>query len=458
MSAHRILVIDDEANILQVLKRALEKKGFEILAFSNGEEALQALDRFRPALVLSDIVLPGLDGIGILKRVKAFDPEINVLLITAHASLETAISAMREGASDYLIKPFKIAELSSAVQKALSSKRLLFRDAKEDCTKRYELKSLIGVSDKIAQVRSLISRVAPTDSTVMITGESGTGKELVARLIHCHSARSGKPFVSINCAALPETLLESELFGYEKGSFTGAVASKAGLLELAEQGTFFFDEIGEIPPSTQAKLLRVIQEKELRHVGGLRDIQVDIRIVAATSRNLAHEVEAKRFREDLFYRLNVVPVHMPALRERREDVPLFLDFFISRFSERCGRKIRFGEDAAAFLKEAYEWPGNVRELENLAERVAMLAEGNEISRKELSRWIDSAQATDSGVPSPGGEPCVPQDLRSRTEAFEKRLIEDAIRETGGKKFRAARILKISRQNLQYKMKKYGLDG
>ncbi|HNV86065.1 MAG TPA: sigma-54 dependent transcriptional regulator [Candidatus Omnitrophota bacterium] len=456
MNGHRVLVIDDEANILQVLKRALAKKECEVLAFSNGEEALDALERFRPELVVSDIVLPGMDGIEVLKRVKAFDPEVNVLLITAHASLETAIFAIREGASDYLIKPFKIAELSQAVQKALSSKRLFFRDDKGNCKNRYELKTLIGSSEAIASVRDMISRVARTDSTVMITGESGTGKELVARLIHCHSGRKGKPFVSINCAALPETLLESELFGYEKGSFTGATSGKAGLLELANEGTFFFDEIGEIAPSTQAKLLRVLQERELRHVGGLQDIRVDIRIVAATSRNLAKEVEARRFREDLFYRLNVVPVHMPALRERRGDIPMFLDFFLSRFSGKYGREIRFASDAASFLEKDYDWPGNVRELENLTERVSMLAEEGEVSRAGLLRWMDSEKPESAASDGDAGI-LDSRDLKSRTEAFERQLIAEAIRESGGRKFRAAKMLKISRQNLQYKMKKYGLD-
>lgn len=463
-SPRRVLVIDDEPNLLQMLARALKKRGYEVLAFTRPREAMASLAAFRPEIVLSDIVMKEMDGIEVLKQVKESDPETNVILITAHASLESAIGAIRGGASDYLVKPFKIEELSLAVQRALSSKRLFFASSvkEQEYERRYEFKNLLGESAKMREIRNLVGRISETESTVLITGESGTGKELVARSIHYNSRRKEKPFVSINCAALPEPLLESELFGHEKGSFTGAVTTKAGLIELASEGTFFFDEIGEAASSVQAKLLRVLQERELRHVGGLKDIRVNVRVIAASSRDLAREAAEKKFREDLYYRLNVVPIHMPALRERREDVPMlmchFLEFYRTKLG--AGKKVRISGEAMEFLQSEYPWPGNIRELENLSERILMLSDKEEVILPDLRQWLDVTRGGKAALQMGAGirtEEGVEPDLKSQTEAFEKKLIADAIRQTAGNKFKAAKLLKISRQSLQYKLKKYDIE-
>jgi two-component system response regulator AtoC len=448
----KILVVDDEANILHFLSRALEKKGYDVHPAANGADAMERVRKIRPDLVIADIQLPDTNGVDLLRGIKSEDPEINVVLITAHASLDTAISAIRGGASDYLVKPFKVEELCSVVQRAMSSKRLVLNGERKNAA------AFIGSSPAMQEIYRVIEKVAGTDATVLITGESGTGKELVARSIHYGSPRHVKPFVSINCAALPENLLESELFGYEKGSFTGALATKMGLMELAEGGTFFFDEAGEIPLPLQAKLLRVIQEREIRHVGGLHNIPIDIRIVAATAKDLKREIAAGTFRDDLFYRLNVVPIRLPGLRERREDIPEMLGHYFEFYRQKHGLAGTFViEDAArSFLKEEYDWPGNVRELENFTERSLMLSDGNKIGLDLVRKLIsppDNRPAS-AGVPGNGEA----TDLKTKTEAFEKQLIREVLTETGGNKFQAAKRLKISRQSLQYKIKKHQLEG
>lgn len=454
----RIMIVDDEEHVLTFMSRALEKKAYETHPARTAEEALQQFAKVDPTLVISDIVLPDRNGTELLDEIKKRDPECNVILITAHASLDTAISAIRGGAFDYLVKPFKLEELCSVVKRALSSKRLLHpaSDSQTSQAKRSDLRSLVGSSAKLQEVQKLIEKVSPTEVTVLITGESGTGKELVARAIHLGSMRREKPFVSINCAALPEALLESELFGYEKGSFTGALTSKPGLLELADGGTFFFDEIGEIPPPVQAKLLRVIQEREVRHVGGLRDLKVDIRIVAATSKELQVEVDQARFREDLYYRLNVVPIHMPPLRERRDDIPLLLEHFLTFLSQKHGitKSLAIEPEALNYLTHEYTWPGNVRELENFLERCLMMSENGRIT---LAQVLSLKEREPSRLTSGVQVPTATRNLRVETEEFEKCLIQSVLQETQGNKFRAARRLQISRQSLQYKIKKYQLE-
>ncbi len=454
---NEIVVVDDEENVLRFLTRALEKKGYFIHPAATGAEALKKLTQIEPALVITDIVLPDIDGIELLKKMKTIDPEINVILITAHASLETAISAVRNGASDYLIKPFRVDELCSVVQRALSTKRIVFDDSlrKHRLEQKYDFENFVGHSNKMCEIYQLIKKVSETEATVLITGESGTGKELVARAIHCSSKRAAKAFVSINCAALPETLLESELFGHEKGSFTGAVASKMGLLELADQGTFFFDEIGEIQPHIQVKLLRVLQEKEIRHVGGLRDIKVDARILAASARDLRVEVQKGSFREDLFYRLNVVEIHMPPLRERKEDIPILANHFLKVYSNKHGlnQGLSFEEAALDYLTNEYLWPGNVRELENLMERAVMLSDNGHLALEQIRKL----QANGTDIPLKVSTVSQDQrDLRTETEGFEKRLIQSVLEETRGNKYQAAKRLQISRQSLQYKLKKHRL--
>ncbi len=454
----QILVIDDEENILRFLTRALEKRGYIVRTALTAGEGFKKICEIKPDLVVTDIVMPDMNGIDLLKRVKGLDPDINVIMITAHASLDTAISAIHGGASDYLLKPFKVEEFCVVVKRALSCKRIVSDDpAKEkELETRYNYKNLIGQSPQIQEVYKLIERVAGTETTVLITGESGTGKELVARSIHYGSKRKDKPFVSINCAALPELLLESELFGYEKGSFTGAIATKMGLLELAQDGTFFFDEVGEIPPHIQAKLLRVLQEKEIRHVGGLQDIKVNIRIVAATSKDLKVEVQNACFREDLFYRLNVVQIHLPPLRERRDDIPRFLDHFLKFYCEKLSspRKIEIERKALSYLQDEYGWPGNIRELENLIERMIMLSDNGTVTHDQIIAMHDKEPRISNGGSGNGnGE----RDLKTETDEFEKKLISEVLRETHGNKFQAAKRLKVSRQSLQYKIKKYELE-
>lgn len=453
-----IMVVDDEENILRFLTRALEKKGYLVHPVCTGEEALKKISRIQPELVITDIVLPDISGIDLLKRIKGRDPEINVILITAYASLDTAISAVRNGASDYLVKPFKVDELCSTVNRALSTKRIILQDAakEKEFEKKYDYRSLIGVSSQIQEIHQRIEKVAPTDATVLISGESGTGKELVARAIHYHSKRREKPFVSINCAALQDNLLESELFGHDKGSFTGAHVDKMGLLELADQGTFFFDEVGDIPLHLQVKLLRFLQEREVRHVGGLHDIKVDVRIIAATSKNLKAEVENGSFREDLFYRLNVVPISIQPLRERREDIPLLLKHYLEFYSRKyeLDHQAEIEGDAFRYLSDEYNWPGNVRELENFVERSLMLSENGRISLEQAHN-IQGAEAGPIGkVHADNQEPL---HLRSEMEEFEKKLIRNVLQETHGNKFQAAKRLHISRQSLQYKIKKYLLE-
>ncbi|MBI4550599.1 MAG: sigma-54-dependent Fis family transcriptional regulator [Candidatus Omnitrophica bacterium] len=448
----KILIVDDEANILHFLSRALEKKGYTVYPAANGADAAERLEKVRPDLVIADILLPDVNGVELLRRIKSKDPEVNVILITAHASLDTAISAIRGGASDYLVKPFKVEELCSVVQRALSSKRLV-----PGAEKRTGDRPFLGSSSAMQEIRRVIQKVAATDATVLITGESGTGKELAARSIHYGSPRQRKPFVSIICAALPESLLESELFGYEKGSFTGALATKMGLMELADGGTFFLDEVGEIPLALQAKLLRVLQEREIRHVGGLHNIPIDIRVIAATAKDLKREIAGGNFRDDLFYRLNVVPIRLPGLRERRDDIPEMLSHYLELHRQKHGLAgdVQIDEEARSFLRNEYSWPGNVRELENFTERSIMLADGNRIGIELVRKLIAPAEQRSTGAAAPedGGA----TDLKTKTEAFEKQLIQGVLTETGGNKFQAAKRLQISRQSLQYKIKKYQLE-
>ena len=457
VSPARLLVIDDEANILRFLTRALEKRGYEVHPVMEVAEALEKLSVIQPDLVITDLVMPDMSGIELLKRIKSHNPEINVVVITAHASLDTAISAIRGGASDYLVKPFQIEELCSVVKRALSSKRIVYGEGgSEAFEKKYDFRNLIGTSRQMQEMHGLIQRVSANDATVLITGESGTGKELVARSIHYNSQRRVKSFVSINCAALPENLMESELFGHEKGSFTGATSTKPGLLELAHEGSFLFDEVAEIPLHVQAKLLRVLQEKELRHVGGLRDIKVDVRMIAATSKDLRSLVQKGLFREDLFYRLNVVPIHLPPLRERREDIPLLVAYFLEYYSQKHGLKaaMRIEDAAVKHMTEVSDWPGNVRELENAVERAILFSDDGVIREEQILKAASEQSRETSGTAMPSNGS---RNLKTETEGFEKRLIESVLKETSGNKFQAARRLQISRQSLQYKIKKYQLE-
>ncbi len=453
---HKIFVIDDEPNIRVMITEALEGEGYEVASYANPLDALAAIPKNTPDAIITDLRMSHLVGLEVIHKVKAVNPEINVVVITGHASLDSAIGAIRAGASDYLVKPFKIEELLRTVKKTLSQKRLIpEKNAKQkQFPERYHIKNLIGTTPEMKEIFRLIEKVAKTDSTVLIIGESGTGKEVVARAVHYQSKRSKGPFVSINCAALPENLLESELFGYEKGAFTGAAASKMGLFELAEGGTFFLDEIGEMSVNLQVKLLRVLQERILKHVGGIKDISVDFRLVAATSKNIPEEIKAGRFREDLFYRINVIPIVMPPLRTRVKDIPVFVRYFLEFYAQKHDRKEHFTMTPEAMaLFENHEWPGNIRELENVIERMVALAETDIIDRKMVEAALQKGSFS-SEVARPITNKN--DNLKETVDSYERNLIEQALQEFSGNKNKAAKKLNLTRQSLQYKIEKYGI--
>jgi two-component system response regulator AtoC len=484
----RILIADDEINIRRVLEAILRRDGYEVVTAANGEEALAGMSRGIHT-VITDLKMPGLDGMGLLRRLSVDFPDVPVVMITAHGSVENAVEAVKLGAFDYVEKPFDQEQIRQIVAKALRTHMLARRDARpEDSTARGRFR-LVGESAAIQQVYQVVDKVADTPSTVLITGESGTGKELVARALHDNSSRSANPFIKINCAAIPKTLMESELFGYEKGAFTGAVGSKPGRFELAHGGSLFLDEIGEIPIEMQVKLLRVLQESEFERVGGIKTIKVDVRLITATNRDLAAEIASGGFRDDLYYRLNVVPVHLPPLRERHEDIPLLVDHFIARFNERLKKQVTGIEPAAIERLISHHWPGNIRELENVIERTILFCEGSQIRISDLPGELGVTPPQGMAVPAPpsreerapaaaassGALPAqvpaappssVPQvgeevgslkeAVRAETERVERELIQRALDETGGNVTQAARKLKISRKSLQTKMKELGL--
>lgn len=452
-----IALIDDEEGILNFMSKALKKEGYDIHCFTDSRIAMAKLPAVNPSVVITDIVMPSLDGLKVLEEVKQFNVEINVILITGHATLESAMSAVRGGAFDYLTKPFELEDLTMAVKRALSGKRLstAFPSVEKKVQSMYQVSNLIGNSPKMREIYKLIQKVAQSESTVLLVGESGTGKEMVARAIHFNSSRKSNSFVSVNCAALPDTLLESELFGHEKGSFTGAIATKQGLLELANGGSFLLDEVGDMPLSVQAKMLRALQEREIKRVGGIQNIPVDVRIIAATSKDLPAEIEKKSFREDLYYRINVIPIFLPALRERTEDIPLLVDHFIHLLKDRfyMAKEMEFSQDGMAYLLE-YHWPGNIRELENILERLYTLSEKKVLDRQDIIQLLGTELRSLKQM-TRGGTLLI--ELKNETERYEKKMIEQALEAAGGNKFQAAKKLHCSRQTLQYKIKKYNLD-
>jgi two-component system, NtrC family, response regulator AtoC len=460
MRNETIFVIDDEAHIRETIEEVLAKEGYRVRSFEDSATAVRVATKENPILVITDLVMPGMDGFEVIKALKNNNPEISIVVITGHASLHSAIEAIRAGASDYVVKPFKIQELLGSIKKALSHTRLMSPSPGQEKSlhERYKVKSLIGGTPEMQEIFKLITRVAKADSTVLVMGESGTGKEMVARAIHYHSSRKKKSFVSINCAALPETLLESELFGYEKGAFTGAQASKIGLFELAEGGSFFLDEVGEMSLNLQVKLLRVIQERNLRRLGGVKDVSVDFRLIAATSRNIPEEIKKGCFREDLYYRLNVIPIILPPLRERADDIPVFVCYFLNHFAKKegKGRQFQLLKEALSVF-QAYKWPGNIRELENVMERLVAVTDREEINAELAEKMLGQNTSFSSVFKQPIiGNTSNSNDLRQSVEMFEKELIEKAIQEAGGNKNRAARKLNLTRQALQYKLNKYRL--
>ena len=453
----RILVVDDEENMVHFLTKLLRAEGFVVEGTGTGEAAL---DRLRDApfeLVLTDLKLPDTDGIEILKAARELHPETVVVLITAHGTIESAIEAMRAGAYDYVTKPFRASEILQVVNKALERVRLRREvvQLRQAVEQRFGLAGLVGKSAKMQEVYTQIEKFAAARGVVLIQGESGTGKELVAKALHFNSPRKAGPFVVIDCGAIPEALQESELFGHEKGAFTGAIATKKGLFEEAHGGTLFLDEVAELAPGLQAKLLRALQDGEIRRVGGTKTLRVDARVIAATNRDLAAEVRDGAFRGDLFFRLNVFPLFLPPLRERREDIPLFVDHFLDRIAQDGGGPLKRLSPEALRAMLAYPWPGNVRELEHALERAALLSEGETITARDLPPEI-LAPGDELTLSLPGSTEGFKETMARVIRDVEVRLIRRALAQSGSNRTEAARILGISRRALLYKLKEYNL--
>ncbi|HQR29984.1 MAG TPA: sigma-54 dependent transcriptional regulator [Anaeromyxobacteraceae bacterium] len=461
-----VLIVDDETNIRRVLSAMLTRDGYEVTAAADGEQALAAMHRAPIDVVVTDLVMPRMGGLELLKAIGATYPDVPVILITAHGTVDTAVEAMKAGAFDYITKPFDQDDLRTVIGKAVRA-RVLEGQHVHPPTAEGERPPLVGQSPSMRAVYDLIARVADSPSTVLITGESGTGKELVAQALHRGSSRRSQPLIKVNCAAIPKDLVESELFGYEKGAFTGAVGSKPGRFELADGGTLFLDEIGEIPVEMQVKLLRALQESEFERVGGIRTIRVDVRLIAATNRDLEALIAEGRFREDLYYRLNVVPVALPPLRDRREDIPLLVQHFIEKYDRRLGKKVERVDEAAMEVLTHYAWPGNIRELENVMERSVLFADGPLVTVAQLPETLRdrtpgpatpvAALGALGAIASPSGA-SMKDIVRQAQSELERTLISRALEETGGNVTRAAKKLQISRKSLQVKMKELGLRG
>ena len=450
----RVLVVDDERSMQEFLEIFLRSEGYEAVAVGNLAAARAQLEHDDFDLVITDLQMPGGSGLELLREVGAAGAETLVIVMTAFASAETAIAAMKQGAYDYITKPFKVDAIRIIVEKAIEKKSLSSenRRLRKELRSRIRERHLIGTSPAMQRVVDLIAQVATTKANVLISGESGTGKEIVARSIHDGGERRESPFVAVNCGAIPENLLESELFGHVKGAFTGAVSSKPGLFETAGSGTVFLDEIGELTLPLQVKLLRVIQERTFRRVGGTNDIRFDARVVAATNRRLEDEVAAGRFREDLYYRLNVIEVGLPPLRERREDIPLLLAHFVAKYGGELGREVQRVSDAALDKLVAYDYPGNVRELENVIERAVALSRGGEIDVSVLPPTVVRARAA-----SPPRLPAEGMSLETVLADFERGLLLEALEQCGRVKKRAAARLGISFRSFRYRLEKLGLE-
>ncbi len=451
----RILVVDDERSMQEFLEILLRRDGHDVVVCGSASEATVALESDDFDLVISDIRMPGMSGIELLDHVKSTSPETLVVLITAHGTTESAVEAMKAGAHDYLTKPCSVDEIRLVVQKAVEKRELSHENQvlRRQIQDRAIPATVMGRSPQMAEVFDLVRQVAPARTNVLVSGESGTGKELVARALHSLSDRRGRAFVAVNCGAIPENLLESELFGHVKGAFTGAVTDKMGLFEVADGGTLFLDEIGEMPFALQVKVLRAIQSRTFKRVGGTKDVHVDVRIVAATNRKLDEEVRAGRFREDLYYRLNVIEIVLPPLRERPEDVPQLVQHFLRKFSAELGKETPEVDAAVLSRLEAYDYPGNVRELENILERAVTLSRNGRVELECLPSVVrEGARKVVSGR-----LPEVPVDLDGLLADYERSLIGIALERTAGVKKHAARILGISFRSLRYRLEKLGLD-
>ncbi len=444
----KILIVDDEVSMREFLEIMLSKEGYKVSSAGNGKEALNMLNDTIYDLIVSDVQMPGMNGIELLRNVKEVCPDTTVIMITAYASTESGVEAMKAGAYDYITKPFKVDEIKLIIKNALEKKRLEVENLllKREFRERYSFGNILGNSPEMLRVYDLIEKIGPTKTNVLVEGESGTGKELVAKAIHYQSPRREKPFVAITCGAIPDGLMESELFGHMKGSFTGAIANKAGLFEMADGGTVFLDEIGELPLAIQVKLLRVIQERSFRRVGGTEDITVDVRIISATNKTLEEEVKKGNFREDLYYRLNVLQIRMPPLRERLSDVPILARHFLDKYAKEHGKDVKGITTVAMRILEGYSYPGNIRELENVIERGVALEQGAQLSAESLPGFKQLTYIPPGGL-----------DLEQAVDKYEKALLVSALDKAGGVKKRAAKLLNISFRSIRYRLEKYGLN-
>ncbi len=449
MSKHRILVVEDEDKLRRVVELQLQSAGFEVDQAASAEDALKLSDH--ADLVLTDLRLPGMDGLELLAVLRRQNSRTPVVVMTAFGTVEGAVEAMKAGAFDFLMKPFSLDHLMAVIQKALEVRALRDENIslREELGRRYTIDNIIGRSNAMQEVFATVMRVAPTRATVLIAGESGVGKDLIARAIHYHSPRRDRPFVKINCSALPENLMESELFGFEKGAFTGAVAAKPGKFEQADTGTAFLDEIGDVPASVQVKLLRVLQEREFERLGSNKTRHIDVRIVAATNQDLRAALEQGTFREDLYYRLNVVPMNIPPLRERKEDIPFLAEHFVMKLTRDAGSRVESITEAAVRKLMEYHWPGNVRELENVIERSLVLCTGTRLDAGDIK--LDTTPRT---VAPPSGQ-LLPEGMT--LDEHEQSIIREALRRSGGNKSQAARLLGLTRNALRYRLSQMGLE-
>ena len=463
MPVARVLVVDDERSMRELLSIVLRRDGYDVLLASDGKVAVDTLKRERVDVLITDIRMPEMNGVDVLREAKRIDPEIISIIMTAFASTDTAVDALRLGAADYVHKsPNAVNDLRLRVRKELERRRLQQENVllKRQLGTPNKFANIVGGSAAMMSVFELIETIAPTNSTVLITGESGTGKELVARAIHTRSPRSDRPFVAVNCGALPDTLLESELFGHMRGAFTGADTNKKGLLEVAEKGTIFLDEIGEMSAMTQVKLLRVLQERKFRRLGGTEEVEADIRIIAATNRDLARMVSAGEFREDLFYRINVIPVKLPPLRERHEDVQALAEHFVEKFAQQMKKEVRGISGAAVTCLRSYSWPGNVRELENAIERAVALERTPAVLPDSLPEAVRVTAGVAAGSAAQTPEERTLEDgfdLEQHVQGVEREYILEALRRSNGVKKNAAELLGLSFRQFRYLLKKYNIQ-
>jgi DNA-binding NtrC family response regulator len=449
-----LLIIEDEAKMRRLLELNLSEDGFTVYTAADAEAGLNTLRQEKIDLVVTDLKLPGMNGLELLQAVKRTNATIPVVVMTAYGTVETAVEAMKAGASDYLLKPFALEEMKLILRKELDFHRLREenRSLREALGERYRFQNIVARSPKMQEVLATVERVAPTHSTVLLGGESGVGKDLIARAIHEHSRRAAGPFIKINCTAIPENLLESELFGYERGAFTGANTSKPGRFELADKGTIFLDEIGDVPGSIQVKLLHVLQDRQFERLGGTKTLKVDVRVIAATNQDLRAALEQGTFRQDLYYRLNVVPISIPPLRERKEEIPYLVDYFLARFARESDKPLTGITPAALKLLADFHWPGNVRELENIIERATALSTGTVIDVADIR--LDISPPSPSTAPAGELTPFPPEGMT--LEQFEDEIIREALRRAGGNKSQAARLLGLSRNALRYRLSKLGV--